>query len=315
MNLLQKLTSLTGLALIGLFFSPQALAQDGEPFRTRTFDVSSSAEFSAETSGSSVKVTGTGGDQIVVRMYAKDKNGDDYLSADEVNENLGDYTLRMEHSGNEVELVFKRKNSVGWNWGDQKMRVYFEVEVPEQTETTFRTSGGSISLDGVSGDHDIGTSGGSVSISRGEGDIYARSSGGSFALSDFSGDIEVKTSGGSVSMDGLDGDIEVYTSGGSVKMSDVSGSIGAYTSGGSIRAELVDITDDLEFKSSGGGITVAVPSTAGLDLDLRGGRVAFDMVNFNGKVEKDRVEGEMNGGGHSLTMQSSGGRLKLEYTE
>jgi len=315
MNLLQKLFSLFGLALIGLLISPQALAQDGEPFRTRTFDVSSPAEFSAETSGSAVKVTGTQGGQIVVRMYAKYRNRDEYMSAAEVDESLGDYTLKLEHSGNEVDLVFKRKNSNGWNWGDQKMNVYFEVEVPFQTETTFKTSGGSISLEGVSGDHDISTSGGSVSISKGEGDITARSSGGSFKLSDFSGDIEVKTSGGSVSMDKLEGEIEVYTSGGSVKLKDISGSIGAYPSGGSISADLVEISDDLEFKSSGGSITVSIPSTAGLDLDIRGGRVGFDMINFNGTVEKDRVNGEMNGGGYSLVMQSSGGRVKLEYTE
>ena len=125
----------------------------------------------------------------------------------------------------------------------------------------------------------------------------------------------VRTSGGSVSLDGLRGDIEAQTAGGSVKISDISGKVEAYTAGGSIKAEFFEIIDDLEFKSSGGSILVSVPSSAALDLNLQGGRVSFEMENFNGNVERDKVQGEVNGGGHSLMMQSSGGPIKLEYTE
>ncbi len=315
MKTFHNLLCIACLLMVGLFFSPQTLAQDAEPFRERTFDTGSSAEFSAETSGSSVNVVGTSGDQVVVRMYAKDKNGKSYLSPDEVEENMGDYTLKMEHSGNEVNLVFKRKSSTGWNWNDQKMRVYFEVEVPTETETYFRTSGGSISIEAVDGDYDIATSGGSMNILNGSGDVEAKSSGGSFTMGGFEGDVSVKTSGGSVKVADLEGDLEVQTSGGSVRIDNIVGSIGAYTSGGSVRASLKEITDDLEFKTSGGSVTVTVPASVGLDLDLRGGRVRTDLKNFSGNIEKNEIEGELNGGGHSLTMQSSGGTISLEFSE
>lgn len=110
------------------------------------------------------------------------------------------------------------------------------------------------------------------------------------------------------------GDVEISTSGGSVSLEDISGSVSANTSGGSIRANLLAIEDDLSFKSSGGSISVTVPENIGLDLDMRGGRVSSTMKNFSGSIEKDRVLGELNGGGYELLVQSSGGRVTLEFS-
>lgn len=279
-----------------------------------TFSVGSNAEFSAETSGSSVKVIGTNSNEIVVRMYAKYRG--DYVSApnSEVEEFLEDFSVEIEKSGDEVRLVAKNNSWGGWSWSDNKVSLSFEVEVPMETSTSFETSGGSISLMGVDGDHDIATSGGSISIMDGRGQITTKSSGGSFSLSEFAGDVSVRTSGGSVKVSEMSGQLEVYTSGGSVRLSEISGSIGAYTSGGSISADLTEINDDLEFKSSGGSVSVTVPTTASLDLNLRGGRVNTDLKNFNGTIDKDKVEGELNGGGYLLLMQSSGGRLSLDFS-
>lgn len=310
----QKIISLAGLGLIALFVSPEALAQSKEAYRTETFRVSGVPEFSAETSGSSVKVIGTNSSEIVVRMYAKYRGDRVSFPNSEVEEFLEDFTVEIEGDENEVRLVAKN-TSWGWSWGDQKVSLSFEVEVPQETETSFETSGGSISLRGVDGDHEIATSGGSISIEDARGQVTTKSSGGSFTLSNFIGDVNVRTSGGSVKVSEMSGGLEVYTSGGSVSLAEISGSIGAYTSGGSIRANLLDISDDLEFKSSGGSIQVTVPATAGLDLDLRGGRVNSEIENFSGTIDKDRVDGEMNGGGYSLVMQSSGGRLTLDFSK
>lgn len=313
MQALQKFTTLCAFAFAAILFAPQALAQSKEAYRTETIRVSGVPEFSAETSGSSVKVIGTNSSEIVVRMYAKYRG--DHVSApnSEVEEFLEDFTVEIEGDGNEVRLVAKN-NSWGWNWGDQKVSLSFEVEVPQKTETSFETSGGSISLTGVDGDHQIATSGGSISITDVKGQVTTKSSGGSFTLSNFEGEVEARTSGGSVKVSEMRGELEVYTSGGSVSLEQIHGSIGAYTSGGSIRANLNEITDDLEFKSSGGSVSVTVPATAELDLDLRGGRVNTELKNFSGTIDDDKVSGQLNGGGYALVMQSSGGKLTLDFS-
>ncbi|MFC3881754.1 DUF4097 domain-containing protein [Algoriphagus namhaensis] len=313
MQALQKITTLCAFAFAAILFAPQALAQSDRAYRTEIFPVSGIPELIAETSGASVKVIGTNDNEIVVRMYARYRG--DLVTAPnkEVEEFLEDFKIEIEGNQNEVRLSAKN-TSWGWNWGDQKVSIAFEVEVPREIETSFQTSGGSISLTGVDGDHQIATSGGSITITDVKGQVTTKSSGGSFTLSNFEGEVEVRTSGGSVKVSEMRGELEVYTSGGSVSLDEIYGSIGAYTSGGSIRANLNEITDDLEFKSSGGSVSVTVPATAELDLDLRGGRVNTELKNFSGTIDDDKVSGQLNGGGYALVMQSSGGRLTLDFS-
>lgn len=311
-----QLFSFCMLLLAALTFPTLSYAQgSGDAYRTDNFTVSGNVNFEAETSGSSVKVVGGSGNQIVVTMYAKISGDKVSYPNDRVEEFLEDYRVEIEQNGNTVTLTAKGKSGSWWSWDDNKVNLYFEVAVPENTSTSFQTSGGAISIDRLSGSHDIATSGGSIKVSNSSGEVYTQSSGGSFSLSRFEGDATVKTSGGSVKISDLIGDIEISTSGGSVSLEDIDGSISANTSGGSIRANLVAVEDDLSFKSSGGSISVTVPEDIGLDLNMRGGRVNSTMRNFSGSIDKDRVVGELNGGGYELLVQSSGGRVSLDFSD
>ncbi len=291
------------------FFSVSVSAFQADPYLTKEFTLNGSGNLKVETSGSSVAVTGTSGNQVIVDMYVKYDGRQIEMENEEVERELANYNLDISQSGNMIAVIIKKKNNNGRN----KLNLSFKIQVPEEMSSKIQTSGGSISVDGISGEQEISTSGGSIQVVNSSGYVKTRSSGGSFRVENFEGNVEVESSGGSIKITHLTGDLNVNTSGGSVNLEDISGSISANTSGGSIRAELSNVEKSVSMMTSGGSITAIVPEGLGLDLNLNGGRVNSNLSNFNGEVKKDKVVGKINGGGIPVTMQSSGGSINLEF--
>lgn len=302
---------------VTLFFASvhqaSALIQ-ADPYLTKEFTLSGKGNLVVETSGASVAVTGVSGDQVTVAMYVK-RNGQEISSKDpEVEKLLGNYILDISKSGNTISLKIKNKSNEGWS-SSNKLSLSFKVQAPVEISSQFQSSGGSISIENVKGNQNISTSGGSIRVMNASGMVTSRSSGGSFSLTDFEGQVDVQSSGGAVKIADLRGSVSVNTSGGSVTLEGISGKITASTSGGSIRAKLLTVEEDLSFRSSGGSISAEVPAGLGLNLDLRGGRVNTKFKNFDGEIKKDLILGKMNGGGHLISMQSSGGSINLEFMD
>lgn len=301
--------ALAFFALLAFPVAAFASIEVADPYLTKEFTLNGTGTLNVETSGSSVAVTGTSGNKAIVDMYVK-LNGQEISSEDpEVERELENYSLDISQSGNTVSILVKRKN----NSGRSKLNLSFKVQVPTEMSSKFQSSGGSISIDGINGTHNVATSGGSIQVINSSGQVKTSSSGGSFRVENFKGNIDVQTSGGSIKVSKLVGDLIVGSSGGSVTLEDIRGGINASTSGGSIRAQLSDLEKGLTLKSSGGSITAVVPAGQGLDLDLSGGRVNSSLSNFSGEMKKDRILGKINGGGIPVTMQSSGGSINLEF--
>jgi DUF4097 and DUF4098 domain-containing protein YvlB len=157
------------------------------------------------------------------------------------------------------------------------------------------------------------TSGGSIDVDNIGGDIKIRTSGGSITINDVEGTVEANTSGGRIRAENVTGGIDARTSGGSITLERVSGNVEAKTSGGSIDAEVINPDDYIELRTSGGSITVTVPKELGYDIDLGGNRVRADLYNFQGDLDKNDMEGKMNGGGTKLKARTSGGSVNLRY--
>ncbi|MBN7813022.1 DUF4097 family beta strand repeat protein [Algoriphagus sp. H41] len=299
-------------ALFLLSLQSTLLASDfvADPYLTKNFTLSSAGKLNVETSGSSVAVTGSSGNEVVVDMFVKLDGREISTEDPAVEKELENYDLNISQSGNTISLIVKRKMNSGRN---NKLNLSFKIKAPRQMSSKFQSSGGSIAIDGLNGSQEVATSGGSIQVLNSSGTVNTHSSGGSFRLENFDGDVEVQTSGGSIKVNRLTGDIKVGSSGGSVNLEEISGSIDVNTSGGSIRAQLSHLEKELSMKSSGGSITAVVPKGLGLNLDLSGGRVNSSLSNFDGEIKKDRIMGKINGGGIPVTMQSSGGSINLEF--
>ena len=335
--------------MIAAMFSLASNAQsnDDKPYVTKTFTNSSLNALAVETSGGSILVNGgesSAGFKVDMYVRPNNWNGKQDLSKEEIEDRLEDYDIFIGTEGNKVVATAKRKNNNSWD-NKKSISIGFKVYTPRKVTTDLKTSGGSIKISSLTGDQHFTTSGGSLKVNDLDGMIRGRTSGGSIEVSNCSKDIELvtsggsikaselkgkidlKTSGGSITLSNLNGEIEAHTSGGSVhgedikgkldtgtsggsvRLANVSGSLKASTSAGSIEVSMKTLGEYLSLSSSAGTVRVTMPLDKGLDLNLRGNKVSIPLKNFDGNVEKDRVNGKMNGGGVPVTLSASSGSI------
>jgi len=302
------LSFLLTILLLSTAHATSTNTQD-EPYRIESFELETPGELNVNTSGGHITVEGSSTNSVRVEMYVR-KNGRNYLPEDT---NLDDWTINISQSGNAVTAEAKRRGS-GWKlFGNDNFSISFVVYTPEEMSTNLNTSGGHIEMKGLVGNQEISTSGGHLDLNNLQGKIEARTSGGHIDLADLEGDIEVRTSGGHIDVKNAVGKLAVKTSGGHIDLQNVNGSVEAKTSGGNISADLKSIDQFADLRTSGGNVRIAVPANIKLDLNLRGSYVNTRLENFSGEVDRNEVEGKLNGGGPMLSARTSGGTVSLSF--
>lgn len=314
---MKKSFKITGALLFALLvtatWSFAANGKNDQPYLVKEFSLDRPGNLLVETSGGSIKVYAHQSNKVRVEMYLR-KNGKELEPGDaEAREMLENYSIDISKVSDQVSAKAE-KNSGNWfNSGNQNSSISFTVYVPYKMTADLKTSGGSISMEGVYGNHTVKTSGGSLHFFDIQGNMNASTSGGSIHVEKYAGVLDAHTSGGSINLQDSEGDLKLHTSGGGIKIYNVKGSVDASTSGGGINANLITLTNSLRLHTSGGSINAIVPAGLGLDLDLKGNRVNTKLYNFNGEAEKNRIVGSMNGGGIPVVMSTSGGSVNLEY--
>lgn len=302
--------SLSLLLTLLLVIPSLAQAQDrgDEPYRIERFS-QSAGELLVETSGGHITVRGSDSDEVRVEMFVT-RNGRNLLPDDT---SLDEYEIEIAQSGNRVSAIARRENdNNSWRfWRNNRVSVSFVVHTPETIETNLRTSGGHITVRGITGTQELRTSGGHLELADMEGTVNGRTSGGHISVAQFTGTLGVRTSGGHIEARDVTGDLEMRTSGGHIELANAGGTVDARTSGGSIRADLNSIGESVTLRTSGGHITIGVPDGIGLDLALRGSRVQSNLDNFSGVTERNQLDGSVNGGGPSITARTSGGTVRI----
>ncbi len=335
------------LVLFACLLSASTYAQrNGDrPYFTKDFSESYLESVKVRTSGGSISVAGDQQSGVRVEMYVRGNswNGSD-LSDDEIENRLKGYAITIRRENNQVVAIAEPRDRGGMNW-KKGLSIAFKVYTPRNFTTDLKTSGGSIQLESLTGEQNFTTSGGSIDVENLKGKIRGRTSGGSIKANRCSDDVDLITSGGSIRADDMIGTIRLITSGGSIDLENLEGKIQATTSGGGIRAE--GIRGELDTRTSGGSIRlknlaasvkastsagsieadfdrlgdyvslstsagnvrVSMPLNQGMDLDLRGNRVSIPLRNFDGRSDKDRVQGSLNGGGISVKLSANSGNV------
>ena len=326
------------------------IAQDKQPYMTKSLSSESVKNTEVQTSGGSIWVTGVNSAaETKVEVYISSNMGrENSLSKEEIEKRLQKYDLNVSVSNNKLTAIAKSKErDMDWNRG---LSISFKVFVLKNSSTDLTTSGGSISLTNLTGDQKFTTSGGSLHVDNVGGKVDGRTSGGSIEVENSRDDIELTTSGGSIEAHNCDGKLRLTTSGGSLNLKDLKGDIKATTSGGSVNGRnvsgelvthtsggsihLYELTCSVEASTSAGGIDVEIkelgkyvklsnssgsidlqlPKGKGVDLDLAGDKIKTDQLgNFDGKVEDDSMQGKLNGGGVPVRVRTSSGKISLGF--
>jgi DUF4097 and DUF4098 domain-containing protein YvlB len=320
-----------------------------EPYMTKSLSGDNVNAAKVETSGGSIQVSGVAAGEARIEVYVRPSNSRNDWNKEEIKKRLeDDYTLEVGVSGNKLTAIARQKRD-NMNWKNA-LSISFRIYIPANSSTDLSTSGGSIHLENLNGNHDFRTSGGSLHMDKLAGKIKGRTSGGSITIAhskddidlhtsggsitaedcigtmelitsggslnlrDLLGSVEARTSGGSIRGDDIKADLVAHTSGGSVHLKDISGSLDAATSGGGVHVELTQLGKFVKLSNSGGNIDLTLPADKGMDLKLSGDRVnTGSLKNFSGKMEENEVNGTLNGGGVPVTVRSSSGRVTLTF--
>ena len=179
-------------------------------------------------------------------------------------------------------------------------------------EIVIRTSDGSIAADLLQGPSiSIRTSDGDLMLGELIGNIVrAQTSDGDIVIETVSGEFEAKTSDGDLYISNMTSSrAEAQTSDGDIKVSNVSGSLTVISSDGDVVLELVDPREISVYVGDGDAL-VSIPADISTTLDVIASDGDVDMdtfSNFSGNIEDSKVNGDLNGGGPTISVRTSDG--------
>ena len=311
-----------GFVLSGLLLAASVRAAD---FRLeKTFDLALGGGLTLRAEAGDVVVRGGDGNQAVVTITS---DRSDFAEI---------YDVRFDdRSADRLEVVVERKNRGVSGWfggfrGHAEIRVVLPRNASAQVEgsggsvevsdlagaVSVKSSGGGVHLADIGGAAVLSSSGGRVVAERIQGALSAKSSGGGVEVREIAGAVRLSSSGGSVEAEEIAGDLDASSSGGGVRIREAHGEVIAESSGGPVRvAFAAGNSRGGSIHSSGGGLEIRLDPAIGLDIDAvsSGGSVSTDLpVAVRGKIRRDSLRGQLNGGGAELKLRTSGGGITIE---
>lgn len=286
---------------------------------SESFDVEPGGLIYVATHGGDINVSTHDGDTVVVDAKLVFPRADSESEADEIMEKL-DFQMSQDSEGVRVTAERVKGESSGWfNWGSSnRVNVHVRIMVPVEYNVEARTAGGDIDVSDLTGRVYARTSGGDITVGQVEGPVDINTSGGDIDVAYAVGSVKASTSGGDVRVEEAEGSVSASTSGGDIHIGRVEGLLKASTSGGDISARIHGTLDeDAVLSTSGGDVTAWVSEDIGFDLDARtsGGNVRAQGITIRideGGMGKNKLVGEVNGGGHQLKLRTSGGDVRVK---
>ncbi len=216
---------------------------------------------------------------------------------------LKEHHVVLQQHGNEISVTAQEPSSFWpgswWRWwGQRNLIVHYEITLPHAFDVRLKTEGGAIKVATL------------------HGTVTANTEGGSLNFNGIEGKVNGQTEGGSIKAVGCQDELQLRTEGGSIAIDEFTGKgLQALTEGGSIVAEFaVPPRSDCTLRTSGGNVTVRIPETAAVNLDAHtdGGRTRTDLpVQIQGRLDRETLRGTLNGGGSLLTLETSGGNIRV----
>ena len=338
---------LSFLFVVSGIFAEAQNSQKGLLYLNKPLSAEAINQVEAKTSGGGIEVSGVGASEARIEVYVNGNGRHNSYSKEEIKKIIdNDYDFSVTVSGNKLIAIAKQKRIFN-NWSNT-ISISYRIFVPTNCATHLNTSGGGISISNLNGeqhfntsggglevkglsgkihgqtsgggievsdskdDIDLETSGGGIEAKRCSGQIRLNTSGGSIELNDLNGNIRAITSGGNVDAEKITGDLTTHTSGGNISMTSISGSLEASTSGGNIDVEILETGKYVKLSNSGGSVHLQIPKGKGLDLDIHGDRIKTEgLNNFSGSMEKQSINGTINGGGIPVDIHAGSGGVTL----
>jgi hypothetical protein len=250
----------------------------------------------------SVSVVGTDSREVIV--HARMRGSDDVLSQ---------LTVSTERDPSGLAVIEHASVLRRW-FAPTTARVQFTIDVPRDYPVLVKTSGGSLDLQSLHASVQATTVGGSIMLRDVMGPVTAHAYGGSIIGERLNGPATLMASGGTIRIADATSDLDLQTIGGSIWLENVDGQVSAESTGGGVSAAMLG-DHDISLLTYGGSIKLSVPATirASLNASTWGGSVRSNIaLSSIVRTGLSSLSGTINGGGHSIRLQTTGGSIQLE---
>jgi len=306
--------------------APVASGQSREGSFERTLTVAGPVELDIRSGSGRIHVH-PGGDGTV-RISARVRASNSWFSGD-ASERIQQILKNppIEQVGNVVHVGRFADEGLARN-----ISISYDVTVPAQTGVNARTGSGGVDIGDLRGPVDASTGSGSITIGRiagpvvastgsggidvaGGGSLQARSGSGSIRATAIAGAIKANTGSGSLRITQTGkGDVDASSSSGAVVVTGVDGAARVSASSGGIQVEGRP-SGPWNIHSSSGRVILQIPADAAFDLDARassGGIESAHPVTMTGRVDRQRMQGKVRGGGALVEVRSSSGGIRIQ---
>jgi DUF4097 and DUF4098 domain-containing protein YvlB len=271
-----------------------------------SYDLKPGGRLSVESFNGSIEILGWEKDSVQV-TGTKSASREELLKQIQIEAKTGD---------NAVSIRAVRPRERHGNMGAK-----FVIRVPHQVVLDrIISSNGAIRVEDIKGNAHLETSNGGIRLRQFEGRLDARTSNGAIEADSIDGGAVVHTSNGGIRLDRVAGSVEASTSNGGVHVRMAKPSpndrLTFESSNGSVEVELASIdNNEIRASTSNAAITLRMPAAikARLRASTSNSSITSDFdVSTHGTITKNRLEGEINGGGPLLDLNTSNGSIKLQ---
>jgi DUF4097 and DUF4098 domain-containing protein YvlB len=298
-------------------------------YLTKSFNDAGFKKIDVETSHGDIDVSVVPAADSRIEVYVRSSDSYEELSKEQIKKRLDEYyTLDISIAPDVVRAVAYRK--MDFPNGKPSLRISFMIYTTKSKSTVLKTNHGNIEISGMEGsqklttDHgDISaeqisgkliavTDHGNISVKESKDDIDIRTDHGDLMLNNVKGKMHAVTDHGNVSGQMIDGVLFASTSHGDVDLKNLTCSVETSTDHGNISVSVDKISGDITAGNSNGDISFQLPKGNGLNLDLHGKGVDMNSREiFSGTMNKDEVNGTLNGGGAKVYARTDKGDISL----
>lgn len=269
--------ALAGLLSVGAAAHAATLTQKLD----KSYPVQANAPLELQNTNGSVVIEAWDRNEVHVVAVKKVKAG----SEEKAKEILAQVQIAIQQKGGGLQIATRlpRKNGEGlWEWmsgSGASVSVEYRLQVPRQVRLDIETTNGGLRVKGT----------------RGEGIL--------------------QTTNGGITLADVDGDLRLQTTNGGIEVSEAAGAVQAVTTNGGIDVSLREVPSgsDLSFNTTNGAVEVRLPRDirASIDVSTSNGRISSAFEVEGGSKSRNRLTGNINGGGGQLKIRTTNGSVEI----
>lgn len=282
---LRLVSSLVLVAAAGSLASAQANWQ-------KSYPVAGKASLMLGTGDASVELHSCGScREVRIQVDWRDRRADEYV-------------VTEFKSGDHVNFEMKEKPHLGIHIAtDTRHEPRVTVETPSALDLEARTADGSVTINGVQGSIDLHAADGAIDIGDVAGSLRLTAGDGAIRIHNVTGTLESHSSDGHAEIEGKFSALQVHSSDGNLEVTVAEGS---------------QLTASSRIESSDGRVTVRLPRTLAVDLDVHtsDGGIKCDLpLTMDGYDSNHssghNLRGRLNAGGVPLSIHTSDGNVTI----